>query len=423
MIAMCRNFFLAWLAYWFLAAILPVQSIYSNVFAAVSVQVAFVCLVAFAYALVVLMLPSVKMPSSATGEIEFSVTLIKISLLMSLVGLLALLYDKIHVQGIDFSGGLAVAREAWRQEGASRGGAASSIFSMIGYLFGSSYYAAVVLVITQAKSLSLRQRLLALVTSFVFVMANSAITGGRSNILLLGAFSIGAFSSREDISLRTLFPQQFHIRLITLLGLLAGGYAVFIFYQRAQAGGQEPIEYVLGFLPYLGLEPLNWYRHQLNHGTIASVSGMLVLTASYLTHSLETTAAILRESSEGKRIIFLYATEILHKLGLPGTSEEDWFLAGRFPSVPGAFWYQFGIVGFIVSSLFLGAVSGVARIWIICKPRSLLGLGAYVATEATLLLSPLLLAEDFLGFPFAVISFAMLAFATFFWRLFSPRIA
>jgi hypothetical protein len=413
---MRRNFLFAWAIYWTVAAISPVQSIYPNIFAALSIQVGFVCLVIFSHSLVVAILPTSRMPTQLSGKIIPPSLLIKISLLMALIGFSALLYDKIYVQGIDFSHGLAVAREAWREKGIAREGGASSVFSVIGYLLGSSYYVTVVLIITQAQFLSTRERLLGLFTSFVFVMANSAITGGRSNLLLLATFFVGAFSSRSDVSLRNLFPQKFQLRTLKLLALLAGAYSVFIFYQRAQAGGQEPVDYALDFLPYLGLQPQKWFRYCLNNNLLSSLSSMLVLTASYLTHSLDTTAAIFSQPSEGKSIVFLYAAEISHKLGLTGAPEEDWFLAGRFPSVPGAFWYQFGFVGFIISSLFLGFISAVAKLWVVCKPRSILGLGFYVSMESTLLLSPLLLAEDFLGFPFALASFVMLAVVAAFWR-------
>ena len=58
------------------------------------------------------------------------------------VDLAALTYDKLFIQKIDYSAGLAFAREEWRQLGEEREGQASSIFSVIGYLLGSSYYVA-----------------------------------------------------------------------------------------------------------------------------------------------------------------------------------------------------------------------------------------------------------------------------------------
>jgi hypothetical protein len=99
----------------------------------------------------------------------------------------------------------------------------------------------------------------------------------------------------------------------------------------------------------------------------------------------------------------------LQTLGLAPEPDYDWFLVGRFPSVPGAFLHQFGWLGFSISSLLMGLVSGVVEIWTIRQPTRLLPLGAYVMVVATLALTPQLLAVDFLAFPFVVGSFVMLA--------------
>jgi hypothetical protein len=198
-------------------------------------------------------------------------------------------------------------------------------------------------------------------------------------------------------------------RIIKVMALLAGAYTVFIFYQRANAGDIDALDYALDFLPFLGLQADDWYRSSLGSGPLDALSAMLVLSTAYVTHSFATVAAIIDAPTEDKTIIFLNIKGILFKLGLGENPQSDWFLAGTFPSLPGAFWAQFGAFGFVAASMLLGFISGLAKVWTVRKPRRLLPLGAYTLAEATLLLSPFAFAADFLSFPFVLISFVSLA--------------
>lgn len=406
---MLRHFFLVWLVYWAGIVLLPVNSSYPATVAAFMLQAVFVLLVALGYSVVSAIWKVPRMPRAGEFEMPSASALIEVSLLMSLIGLQALIFDKIFIQDIDFSNGLAVAREMWRQIAEQREGKASSVFSMIGYLFGSAYYVAVVLAITQCRFISSFERLWTFLVSFALLMANSVITGGRSNVLLLATFVISAFASRSDLALRDMVTSAFQRRCINLLIILAGAYTVFIFYQRASAGRQTGLEYALGFLPFLGLEVSEWYQGVLEDGTLSSLSAMLVLAVSYVTHSFATVAAIMDAPSEDKTIIFLHMLQILYKLGLTASPDGDWFLAGRMPSVPGALWHQWGALGFVICSLFLGMMSAASKIWSARRPHYLLPLGAYVTSGSILLLTPVLFAGDFLSFPFVVGAFLMLS--------------
>jgi hypothetical protein len=136
---------------------------------------------------------------------------------------------------------------------------------------------------------------------------------------------------------------------------------------------------------------------------------MVVLALSYVTHSFATAAAIVEGPTEDKSILFLHAAGILYKLGLGSAPDGDWFLTGRFPSLPGALWHQYGALGFGAASLALGAIAASARVWAIRSPRRLVPMGVCLLVDAILLLSPALFAADFLSFPFVVASFLVLA--------------
>lgn len=405
---MHKHFLIIWLVYWAAIVLIPVESIYAATFQAFFLQLVFVFLVLAAYGVTGIILKSRKVPEAGSFNISRTLTLIKLALGMSLVGFIFLIYDKIYIQGIDYSEGVAIAREQWRQLGEDRADQASSVFSILGYLFGSAYYVAAVLAITQIKILSTAQRVNILLACFLMVMVNSVITGGRSNVLLFGVFIIGAMASRRELHFRKLLGGRMQRWIIILATGLSVWYTIFVFYQRADASELIGTEYLLDFLPFLGLEPIDWYKNMLDDGMLSSLSAILVLAASYITHSFATTAAIMDGPIEDKTIIFVHGINILSKLGLANHPSDEWFLSGRFPSFPGALWHQFGGIGFVMGSLLLGAASAFAKAWTALRPTRLLPLGVFVMADVVLILTPLLFAGDFLSFPFIVAAFVLL---------------
>jgi oligosaccharide repeat unit polymerase len=406
---MLRQFIFVWTLYWIAVAVLPVHSIYPATSEAFLLEICFVAIVSISAKAVLDLFRVKQMPAADQKNIPRSKSLIWVAVALSVIGLAALTYDKLYIQKIDYSAGLAFAREEWRQLGEEREGQASSIFSVMGYLFGSSYYVAAILAVTQGAVLSSRMRMTTLLVSFLLLMANSVLTGGRSNVLLLAVFVAAAFSSRRGLTVRGLFASRLQRRVLLALVLLAVGYSLFIFFQRAQTNDVGGVEYAIDFLPYLGVEADSWYRQSLGNSASSALSAVAVLAGSYITHSFASVAAILDAPSEDKTLLFLNVIQMLYKLGLVAQPQADWFLAGRSPSVPGALWHQFGPLGFAAGSLLLGCLAGAAKVWLVRRPNRLVPLGAYTMATTTLLLTPVVFAPDFLSFPFVLASFVMLA--------------
>ncbi len=405
---MLRHFLSVWLLYWAVVALLPVHSIYPATTEAFFLQLTFVALVAGSAQIVLSIARVRQMPEGGRFDIACAPQLITIGIVMSIVGLASLMYDKIFIQGISYADGLAFAREEWRRIGEEREGQASSIFSTMGYFLGSAYYVSAVLTVTQTRVLSARARTVSLLACFCLLVANSVLTGGRSSILLMAPMIISAYGARRGA--RTyLRANKTQLRMIKMLGLVAGAYIVFIFYQRANAGDFDALDYALDFLPYLGVEADDWFRHSLGTGPLDALAAILVLSTAYVTHSFATVAAIVDAPLEHKIIIFQHIATLLYKLGLADKPDSDWFLAGRFPSLPGALWHQFGAFGLVIGSSVLGFVVGLTKVWTVRQPRRLFPLGAYTLAEVTLMLSPAVLAADALSFPFVLISFVTLA--------------
>jgi hypothetical protein len=410
---MLRHFLYAWLLYWGAVLVLPVHSLYPATTEAFLLQLSFAIIVTASAGCVLFAFRVREMPEAGRFDMPSAATLCWIAIAFSVAGLASLIFDKIAVQGIDYSSGLAAARNQWRDLGEEREGQVSSIFSVIGYFFGSGYYAATVLAITQTRVLTARQRLVTLLICFVLLVLNSALTGGRSSLLLIAPMAISAYSARRAVGTRTREKKQKketrQWRVIKLLAVVALAYVIFIFYQRASATDLGILNYALDFLPFLGIEADTWYTDSLNNGALSSLSAILVLTMSYVTHSFATVAAIIDAPDENKTIVFTHAFGMLYKLGLIAKPDTDWFLAGRLPSLPGALWHQFGVIGFVAGSVSLGITAALTTVWTIRRPSRLFPLGAYTLAETILMLSPALFAADFLSFPFVLISFVTLA--------------
>jgi oligosaccharide repeat unit polymerase len=417
---MVKRFLGVWIFFWLIVAILPVSSIYPATNEALLLQVCFVFLVVIAI-VVILAESNVRLEPRNSFDIPYALPLIWTAIILSTVGLVALAYDKIMVQGIDFSHGLAAARLQWSELAAAREGRPSSVFSIAGYLLGSSYYVATTLAVAQRRAVSLPHRSAALAASFLLVLANSALTGGRSGLLLWVVFVLAAWGIRQGARPRDRLAGPFWRISIALALAIALGYVLFIFYQRADISSGQVDHYALEFLPFLGLKPDPWYVEWVDGAALGDLTAVLVLATSYLSHSFATVAAIVDAPTEDKTILFGHILDMMNRLGLAPQPDGDWFLAGRLPSVPGALWHQFGPSGFIVGSLLIGAICALANVWYAQRPTQLLPVGAYVGAEATLMLTPALLAFDVLSFPFAVVGFAILAVVQAVWNMSQPR--
>lgn len=406
---MAKHFVVVWLVYWAAIAIMPVHSVYPATGEAFLLQLTFVILVIAGYGVAHIFMKIPNVPHWGAADILDSKSLIYVAFILSFVGTGFLVYDKMYVQGIDYSQGIAFAREEWRRVGEDRGGNISSIFSVLGYLFSSGYFVAGILTVVVKKGLSQRFRFFSLLCVFLLLMANSLISGGRSNVLLLVTLLLATISSQRGWSFRGFITDCFARIFIYTMILLAAVYTLYVFYERADASGLTAVEYVVGFLPYLGLEIDKWYLDILTEGSIASLSAVFLLAMSYVAHSFSTTAAIIDGIQEDKVIVFLHVINIFNKLGLVSPPDSSWFLAGRFPSLPGALWYQYGGLGIFFGGFSLGIGCALAKFMFAVRAGRVIPLSLYVASYAVLVLSPMLLVMDFMSFPFVLLSFVQVA--------------
>ena len=111
---MLRHLVVVWLLYWGVVALLPVHSIYPATFEAFLLQLAFVLLVAGAMWSTQSLFGVRRMPLAGAATVAHVHRVIRLALGLSLVGLAALMYDKLFIQGIDYSEGVVYARHNLR---------------------------------------------------------------------------------------------------------------------------------------------------------------------------------------------------------------------------------------------------------------------------------------------------------------------
>lgn len=411
-LGMLKRFLFIWLVYWFLIAIQPVFSVYDGLFLAFLIQLCFVAILSFAYcASIVLLKPYLwrtkTLPLSlCTRQIN---SVVRFSFFCSAFGLLSLVIDKFFVQGIDYSAGLSLAREQWRLAGEERGSNISSVFSVFGYLLGSTYFLPLSISMSRVFPFSDRYRFFTILTGFCFLLANSILTGGRSSILLaIGFMSFGFFSS-VGVPHRSIFLDKRYIyALISLLAIVVF-YILYIFFSRALSTGLALDFYSISFLEFLGLAPKSWFQEFVSNSFAGPLLALLNLSLSYLTHSFSTTAAIAEYTGNQNGAIFGYYISLLSKLGL-ATPRPEWFLSGRFPSLPGSLYLDYGLPGLLLFSLVLGIASAFFSSIFSLRPTSLTLFFVCSLLEAVLLLSPFLFAGDFISFPFLIFGFLILLF-------------
>jgi len=401
-----RAFILVWLSYWLLWLLLPFESLYPGVSEAFGLQAAFVLLVILGFSFFGLW-GRVPVYGDIFSAISWRYVLWG-PLILSFVGLCFLMFDRVYYQGINYTQGVAVAREAWREAGEARGGGVSSAFSLLGNLLSNAYFLPMMYLIVSGNRVPRGVRNMALCVVFVLLFGTSALSGGRSNILLILIFSVAASFSVQSFRLSDLAPGIQKKMLLLFLVLSAIVYVVYVFSARADATGVDSRKYLEGFLPWLGLKLS--CSDCLGGGAIEQLNSLFLLVAGYLVHSFSTTAAVVDNGPGEGAVFMIYPLNILFKFGLIGRPNTDWLMAGRFPSLPTVFYYQFGLVGGGVASFLLGFLAGVARYLYVFNSNSVIWFFLFVTFSSVLMCSPLLLVTEFMGYPSVFFTFLVFAF-------------
>lgn len=407
-------FVLAWVLYFLGVALLPASSMFGPMSEAVLLQLAFALLAGVA-ALATWLLsdgiasrPPTKDGGDSVVDDDRLRLASRVSLALSGAGLLALFVDKVFVQHIDYLAGLAAARIEWASLGAERDGI-SSMWSALGYLLSTCFFVSVCLLVMRAEIFSAPERAIAWVSSFALVLGNSALTGGRSFLLLLAAAVVALVFLRKDLGKP--LPR---IRVKGMIAVsapiaAAGAYTLYVFAARAELTEIDVHRYAVEMLEFLGGQPTPAFERLSGDTWFGRLASLLVLAHAYLVHSAFTFAAIVEAPPQHGDLLFGYLRELAAKLGLTSRPDLDWLLTGRFPSLPGALYLEGGVALLAAGALVLGASMALSVRLCQRYPRSLTVLSVWVAVQTTALLSPLLMAAEVLSYPFVIAEFLLIA--------------
>lgn len=406
---MTQLFISAWLIYAAIFLVMPFKIPASGNWGAIGIVVSFILITSLAIEAVRRWTPIGFRNVAPLANKDFR-RLIWLGIILSLVGFAFLIYDRVVIQKIDFSHGLAHARAQWTILGEYRR-TPSSLFSLLGYPLSSIYFVSLVMSLIRMERLTRWQLAAILIAVFMLAMMNSAITGGRSTLLLLVVFVVSAIVlSGPGLLRRRLAGRTFRRGCYGLAAVMLI-YVVYVTLDRAANSEITMETYLVDSIAYLRMEMSSWYLEHLRSSALSSATAPIVYIGAYLSHSYAILCEIVNSPQEDKVILFVHWLGLMSKLGLVAPPEGDWFLAGRFPSVPGALWLQFGPAGLVVGSAIMGAVSGFSVRLYRASPDFLLFKGFQACCATILVLSPLMFAADLMVFPFIVIGFGVMAIA------------
>jgi hypothetical protein len=332
-----------------------------------------------------------------------------IGMILSAAGFASLLFDRIVLQGIDYSQGLAVARELWRQSGEARN-QVSSIFSVLGYLIGFSFFCSIALAHLHWEVIGKAVRRIVIYGGIVLVMANSILLGGRSIVLVQLAAIVAIAGIRRTLGLSAFPARGGRVFLIGgAVFLLALAYSIYIFGDRAAAGSTLPSVYSVSALEFLGGEPTDaFYTLDKLPEVLANTAELGTLAGAYLTHSFGTFESILEYSSTPGSVTFVFVRTMLARLGAIPEATEVLTLDGRFLSLPGSLWYDYGWYGFYAGAAVIGVLIGLIPVVLSWRRSGGIALAVAITILLTGLLAPLLMAVDILCVPFMIVGFVLL---------------
>lgn len=387
------SFLAVWVGYFGLMWVWGFHSSYDNFWTAITFQVAFVVVLLGTF--IALSRRNLTAPVQ-TGE---AWPLVVCGLSLSIFAIACLFAAKIQA-GIDYSASVCGARYQMGTIGRT-----GTPLSVLGNLFSYAFFVPVAAVITQ--NTSRRLFWIAVGGAFVCLMALSTVTASRSTLMIFGAFCLACVCLRliigkslPRVKLTDILP------VVAILGFMAL-FVLSVFSCRAAASGISAEEYHANFQKYMGMNGFTGddATDNIDAGLRDQTNGFVGMTVLYVVHSAYTFDGILSLPDAGYgQVLLRYPRQILARAGLM-EPPQDWILAGRFTSLPGALFHDYGLIGLLGGAVALGVLAWAAGIAVRLFARKILVVGGAGMLFTVLLLSPIHPAEEFMAFPFICVMF------------------
>lgn len=264
-----------------------------------------------------------------------------LALFFSFVGLCFLAFDRIFIQGVDYSAGVSAARESWREMAASRGGV-SSIFSVSGNLMYPLVFIGALIFLVFYDFVYRAD--LKLVYCFVIIFSFSLLIGGRTSILVFLALILSGCVVRCVLGF-SLLPRQL-VRWSLFLLFTSFSFSSLIFYWRMAGSSVSFESYALNLA-------LRHNAYVVDHVRGASIFEALIYSlVVYFVHVKWTFQAVLSDVElHGISFFNQIFWIISSRGGIDFGVEFDWTYSGRWISLPGSVWHDYGILGVFIASL------------------------------------------------------------------------
>ena len=271
---------------------------------------------------------------------------IKYTSILSFVGVLFVILDRIYIQGVDYSHGISNAREEWRNGAVSRGGV-SSIFSVLGNLLYPLIYASYILIIIFYEDIKNSFKELIFVIFVVVIF--SLIIGGRTEVLVLTGLFISTTVIRVLLG-KKFMPRRLSGRIFILLGGLLF-FVGFVFYLR-MGNSNVSMDFYISSL-------LSRHEGRLAVGaridSLTPIEAVMDAVVIYIVHVKWIFQDILNNSQNlfGNSSLNQFFSILSSRAGVDLSYfgyDEIWTHHGRWISFPGSVWHDFGWVGVIIIS-------------------------------------------------------------------------
>lgn len=339
-------------------------------------------------------------------------------LLLGFLGISGILFDRIFIQGVDYSGGISAARENWRELSTSREGV-SSPFSVLGNIFYPNVFSSIILTLVFYERLS--KRLIRLLAGLVVVVLFSLIIGGRTSILVLAAVTLSALVMRRMIGL-SLAPRGFV--KYGLLGLL---FCIFftglVFYWRMVNSPVDFSSYAVSLVGRHGgyLKPGDELVNVDIFDALMYSIVVYVVHVKWVFQSILANEFILQGNAFFNQVMWILSTRGGVDLSVIGY-DYNWTHSGNWISLPGALWHDFRWLGVLLGSF--GVYGFFSLIFIVLIKSTCLGdrlkvwwVLASVALIAVFIFSPFVFLLDVVEFTYLILGLCLMLVFLFVRRL------
>lgn len=267
------------------------------------------------------------------------------------LGLLFLAFDRMFIQGVDYSGGISAARENWREIATSRGGV-SSPFSVFGNLMYPTVFVSLLLSIVFYDFL--RGSMLRIIGGAIIVFGFSLLIGGRTSILVFLCVILGGLNVRVLLGQR-FFPRKFFKYCLIMFSACVF-FAGLIFFWRMSGSNVGFDSYALSLVARHN----GYVRAGVELGDVSMLDALIYSLAVYFVHVKWIFQAVLSDS-------YLHGHAFLNQVfwilstrgGLDFGIDYNWTYSGRWISLAGAVWHDYGVFGASFISLALYSISAL----------------------------------------------------------------